>query len=296
MKNQWWPPVACALAIGCSACGNAPININGLDINKVVRGAQSAKEATVELTEAQEIALGQGIASNLLGVAPLMPDQNLQRYVNSVGRWLSLQSERPDLPWTFAVLDDNDVNAFAAPGGYIVITKGLLARMNNEAELAGVLAHEIAHVIRKHHLNALRKAAGMSLAKDALSFAVEAKGGSASLLKMASAGTELYTRGLDKEDEYEADRMGVVLAARAGYDPYGLPAVLQILQTINPDSALTALMFKSHPPLSNRLALLDKIMASGFERFEQQPSLRSRFLKLAALTPGKSAADSRSKK
>jgi predicted Zn-dependent protease len=265
------------MTLALAACGSVPLNLNNLDISKAVQTVQSAREATFELSEEQEIVLGQGIVSSLLGMAPLLQNQQVQQYVNSVGRWLTLQTERPDLPWTFAVLDDNDINAFATPGGYIVITKGLLMRMKNEAELAGVLAHEISHVLKKHHLQAVKKAAGMSVAKDILSMGIEARGSNPAMIKLASAGTELYTRGLDKDDEYEADRMGVVIAARSGYDPYGLPAVLQSLQSINPQDAGLALMFKTHPTLSDRLGLLNNIMESGFERFENQPSLALRF-------------------
>ena len=265
------------VALLLTACGSIPSNLSQLDISKVVQTAQSAKEATFDLSEEQEIVLGQGIASSLLGIAPLLPNQKVQQYVNNVGRWLTIQTERPDLPWTFAVIDDNDINAFATPGGYIVITKGLLMRMKSEAELAGVLGHEISHVLKKHHLQAVKKAAGMSAAKDILSMGMEAKGTNPGMLKLASAGTELYTRGLDKEDEFEADRMGIVIAARSGYDPFGLPAVLQTLQTINPQDAGLALMFKTHPTLSDRLGLLSNIMGSGFERFENQAILTTRF-------------------
>lgn len=259
------------------ACGSAPLKLNQLDMSKVVQTAQSAKDATFDLSEEQEIVLGQGIASSLLGIAPLLANQKVQQYVNNVGRWLTLQTERPDLPWAFAVIDDNDINAFATPGGYIIITKGLLMRMKSEAELAGVLGHEISHVLKKHHLQAAKKAAGMSVAKDFLSMGLEVKGSNPAMVKLASAGTELYTRGLDKDDEFEADRMGIVIAARSGYDPYGLPAVLQTLQTINPQDAGLALMFKTHPTLSDRLGLLNNIMGSGFERFENQASLATRF-------------------
>ena len=97
------------------------------------------------IDEAKEIEIGRQLAAVLLGSKPLHPDMALQRYVNRLGRWISLQSSRPQLPWTFAVLDDPGFNAFAAPGGYIFVTKGLVDRVD-EAELAGILAHEITHV------------------------------------------------------------------------------------------------------------------------------------------------------
>jgi len=251
--------------------------LGNIDLEKAAKVVQKVQKANADINEPQEIDLGGGIASNLLGAAPLWDNPPVQRYVNRVGRWLALQTERPDLPWQFGVLDDDDVNAFAAPGGYVFITKGLLARMSNEAELAGVLAHEISHVLRKHHLQALKKGARSELMSDLANDAIKSQGGDPRLSKLVSAGTEIYARGLDKQDEYEADRMGVVIAARAGYDPYGLPAVLQTLQSINPNDSNLALMFKTHPALGDRLSLLDGLMSESLADREGQPDLAVRF-------------------
>ncbi len=252
--------------------------LGNIDLEKAVQVVQKVQKANADINESQEIDLGGGIASNLLGAAPLWDNPPVQRYVNKVGRWLALQTERPDLPWQFGVLDDNDVNAFAAPGGYVFITKGLLAHINNEAELAGVLAHEISHVLRKHHLLALKKGARSELMADLANDAIKSQGGDPRLSKLVSAGTDIYARGLDKQDEYEADRMGVVIAARAGYDPYGLPAVLQTLQSINPNDSNLALMFKTHPALGDRLSLLDGLMSESLADREGQPDLVARFV------------------
>jgi predicted Zn-dependent protease len=252
--------------------------LGNIDLEKAVKVVQKVQKANADINEPQEIDLGGGIASNLLGAAPLWDNPRVQRYVNRVGRWLALQTERPDLPWQFGVLDDNDVNAFAAPGGYVFITKGLLARINNEAELAGVLAHEISHVLRKHHLQALKKGARSELMSDLANDVIKSQGGDPRLSKLVSAGTEIYARGLDKQDEFEADRMGVVIAARAGYDPYGLPAVLQTLQSINPNDSNLALMFKTHPALGDRLSLLDGLMSESLADREGQPDVAARFV------------------
>ncbi len=267
-----------ALLLTCTTFSASAFDFSNLDIGKTVETLKKIKKANTDIDEPQEIELGQGIASNLLGAAPLMKNQRVQQYVNHVGRWLAMQTERPDLPWQFGVLEDNDVNAFAAPGGYVFITKGLLARMSSEAELAGVLAHEISHVLRKHHLQAIKKGARTEVIAEFAGEVIKEKGGNPALNKLVSAGTEVYTRGLDKSDEFEADRMGVVIAARSGYDPFGLPAVLQTLQAINPQDSGLALMFKTHPALADRLSLLDRLMASSFERFESQPNLSGRFM------------------
>ncbi len=184
-----------------------------------------------------EIEIGRGIAVTLLGAAPLARNERLQQYVNQVGRWVAMQTERADLVWHFGVLEGNDVNAFTTPGGYVFITRGLLLSLRNEAELAGVPTHEIAHVVRQHHMQAIQRNAQAGLFGDIVGLAVQNRKNSNALSKAIGAGTEIYARGLDKEDEFEADRMGVVIAARAGYDPYGLPAVLQTLESMNPQTA-----------------------------------------------------------
>ncbi|MBR7800630.1 M48 family metalloprotease [Undibacterium fentianense] len=265
---------------GCETVSG--LKVNNFDIGKSLQAASNAKKAIVPLSEVEEIELGEGIASNLLGLAPLHSDREVQRYVNSVGRWISMHSERPDLPWTFAVLDSNEVNAFAAPGGYVVLTKGMLLKMSSEAELAGVLGHEIAHVLRKHHLNAMQKASVTAAFRDGLDIAITAKNGNPNVLKVLSVGTALYARGLDKEDEFESDRMGVVLAARAGYDPFGLPAVLHSLQKVSNDNEGMQLMFQTHPKLSDRLNQLDGIMGKDFDRYDNLPSVQGRFERLMA--------------
>jgi beta-barrel assembly-enhancing protease len=233
-------------------------------------------KATRDIDEKEEIAIGRDMAARLLGAAPLHPDARLQRYVNQVGRWLASQTERPDLPWHFGVLDAPQLNAFAVPGGTIFVTRGLVARMNNEAELAGVLAHEIAHVLKKHHLKAIQENAQTSLAGDALSTAMQDRN-SLARDKLISFGTELYARGLDKSDEIEADRLGVVIAARGGYDAYGLPAVLQTLQAMNPEDSAIALMFKTHPPAGDRLEALSEKMQPVLDAHSAHPQLAERF-------------------
>ena len=222
-------------------------------------------------SEGDEITLGKDVAANLLGAAPLVNDPALQAYVNKVGLWVALHTSRPNLPWRFGVLDTNSVNAFATPGGYVFITRGMLLRMRDESELAGVLAHEISHVVEKHALSTMRKGKLVDLASDALSR------NKPEYAKLVSAGTEIFARGLDKEDEFAADRMGVVLSARAGYDPYGLPATLQTLSSINPKDDAVSLMFKTHPDSENRLELVLNAMEGHFDQYADQSKVENRF-------------------
>ncbi len=259
-----------------AGAAQAQFRLPSLDVGRMVDSVKNVGKATKEINQEEEIAIGRDLAATLLGAAPLVNDARMQRYVNNVGRWIASQSERPDLPWQFGVLDAPQLNAFAVPGGTIFITRGLLDRMRNEAELAGVLGHEITHVVKKHHLKAIQKGAMSALAGDALSMAVKDKSAAANE-KLVSFGKEMYSRGLDKGDEFEADRAGVVLAARAGYDAYGLPSVLQTLQAMNAQDSGLALMFKTHPAPGERLDLLSEKMQPTLDAYSSQPQLAERF-------------------
>ena len=261
-----------------AATAHAQFRMPNFDINKMVDTVKNVGKAVKEIDEPEEIAIGKDVASRLLGAAPLVANPGLQRYVNHVGRWLAAQTERPDLPWQFGVLDSPNVNAFAVPGGTIFITRGLLERMRNEAELAGVLGHEIVHVLRKHHLKAIQKGAQSALAGDALGHALRDRAGPARD-KLIAFGTEMYSRGLDKSDELEADRLGIVIAARAGYDAYGLPSVLQTLQAISAQDSAVALMFKTHPAPGERLDSIGEKMQPVLDAYASQPQLAERFLR-----------------
>lgn len=210
-----------------------------------------------------EIRIGQQIAGNLLGAVPLVRDDGLQRYVNLVGNWVVAQTGRTELPWRFGVLATEDVNAFAAPGGYVFITQGLYRQLKSEAELAGVLGHEIAHVTQKHHLKVLKKSNLISAAGQAVSRKV--KNNDEVVQNVIGNGAEIMARGLDKEAEFEADRVGAVYAARAGYDPWGLPAVLQDLAAMPRDNR-TSLLFKTHPQPDDRLSRLGDAIGDRFDR------------------------------
>lgn len=215
---------------------------------------------------ADEIRIGRQVSGDLLGAAPLVKDDALQRYVNSVGRWVALHSGRPDLPWHFGVIESEDVNAFAAPGGFIFVTKGLYRRLNNEAELAGVLGHEIAHVAKKHHLDLLKKSQLIGALSQTVTKEVK---GDATVQNLIGNGAEILARGLDKDAEFEADRIGVVFAARAGYDAWGLPTVLQDMATINTKDDRMALLYKTHPTAAERLERLGEAVG---DRFDSLPS------------------------
>jgi predicted Zn-dependent protease len=206
----------------------------------------------------------------------------LQKYVNDLGQWLALQTDRPGLQWRFGVLDTNDINAFAAPGGYVFVTAGLIGRLQSEAELAAVVAHEIGHVVRKHHLVAIQDQAGSNIMTNLMSIAADQDENSAEWNMLIDAGSDLYTKGLSRDDELDADLVGVVILARAGYDPYALASVLQRLGGVNPSDSTLALMTKTHPAPDERLLVLLAAMGDQLDSYAAQPQLEARFRKQVA--------------
>lgn len=227
---------------------------------------QAVAQSFEQFDERQEIEIGRQLAALLLGSKPMLQDAPLQRYVNQLGRWISLQSTRPNLPWTFGVLDDPSFNAFATPGGYVFVTRGLVERMRDEAELGGVLAHEIMHVVHKHHLKALA-ASGRAQALPPLPAAPgDPAAGSASSAQMLALGRDLFARGLNRNDEFEADRQGTALAARAGLDPYGLLSTLQRLRGASSSDATFTLLLSTHPAADERVDRLETAMGRRLDR------------------------------
>jgi len=224
----------------------------------------------------EEVAIGRQAAGNLLGAAPLVKDATLQKYVNNVGRWVATQSERPDLAWHFGVIDSNDINAFAAPGGYIFLTKGLYRLLQNESELAGVLAHEVGHVIERHHLKILQQSRLLDLSGKLLA---KTAGENQVIKNLIGNGAEIFARSLDKNAEYEADRIAVILAARAGYDPFGLPTVLQDIGHAAKEDSSVRLLFKTHPHPDDRLAHLGSAVDDRLDRLKGQ-TLEKRFYRI----------------
>jgi predicted Zn-dependent protease len=226
-----------------------------------------ALRALSGFSQEEEIAIGRQAAGNILGAAPLVKDPTLQRYVNRVGRWIATQSERPDLPWRFGVIQSDDLNAFAAPGGYVFVTSGLYRGLQSESELAGVLAHEVGHVIKKHHLKILQQARLVDIGAKLLTSKV---GENENIKKLIGNGAEIFARALDKNAEFEADRTAVILAARAGYDPFGLPTVLQDLGRVAKDDSRISLLFKTHPHPDDRLAELGSAVGSRLDGIKGQ--------------------------
>lgn len=229
--------------------------------------ANAADEATAPGTagdgsDDEELALGPMIMGRLLGAVPLWKNPTAQRRVNVIGRWLVLQSSRPNLPWTFGVIDSPAYNAFTAPGGYIVVTRGLYELVDNDQELAGILAHEITHAVQGDQYNVIRKQQMTSAALDLASSEVTTGGGLAGQLArdyVEKNGAAMLLTSLDRSAEYRADAVGSVYLARAGMDPLALYAILQKMQAVGSKSGALAQLYKTHPSIENRLERLDRL-------------------------------------
>jgi predicted Zn-dependent protease len=250
-------------------------DLGSLDPLKVTDILIKGVKSFGDVPEDKEIQIGKDLSAGLLGATPLVDDPVAQNYVNQIGRWLAFQTERPDLPWTFAIIDTDTVNAFAAPGGYVFVTRGLFLMLRNEAELAGVVGHEISHVLRRHHLVALDKQLRASLATDMAGMLVEYD--SEMVDALVGAGMQLYGKGLDRDDEFEADRMGVVVAARSGYDAYGLPAMLMTLYSRSENDQNLTFLFSTHPPTVDRLEQLDEEMQGRMDQYSGAAGQTKRF-------------------
>ena len=186
--------------------------------------------------EQQEIAMGRDADPQIVGQYGLVADEDLRSYVADVGARLAAESERPDLPWTFRVLDDPVVNAFALPGGYIYVTRGILAHMGSEAELAAVLGHEIGHVTARHGVNRLSKAqlAQLGLGIGMVAASPEMRG---ILGDLGSAGMQLLFLKYSRDDERQADELGFRYADREGYPPGGF---VDVFRTLSATSSLSS--------------------------------------------------------
>ena len=217
----------------------------------------------VLISESQEIAIGKREDGNVRKQYGAYDDDQLQRYVNEIGQRLAKVSHRPALDYQFLVVDSPEVNAFALPGGYIYITRGIMAYLNSEAELAGVLGHEIGHVTARHSVQQLSAATAANVGVSILQIFVPQAGGALGSNVINLLGGALLS-GYGREHELEADRLGAEYLARAGYDPQAMVKVVGVLKNQELFDAEVAKaegrqprayhgLFASHPDNDTRL-------------------------------------------
>jgi predicted Zn-dependent protease len=252
-------------------------------IGGISRGIGIAKKANdvreLRITDQEEQQLGLNVSERIRTRYGVVQDANVHKYVSLVGHVLAQASTRPNLPWTFVVLDTDGVNAFAAPGGYVHITRGALALIKSEAELAGVLAHEIIHVTEKHTVNAIQKNQAVQMG------AAETLSGSAALMDrvVTAVYDNIVERGFGRAEENESDEQGVTLANKVGYAPLGLNGFLITLKDRNKDAKEKRGLFASHPEMQERLDRITRLAAS--KKMTASATLEARYSKNITFKP-----------
>jgi predicted Zn-dependent protease len=223
--------------------------IPGVDSRYVETGLAAAKYFDkVNINASNEDGMGQSVAVSLTNTYPLTKDEKLNKYVSLVGLTIANASERPVGNWQFGVLDTNDVNAFAGPNGYIFVTRGALNRMDNEAQLAGVLAHEVTHVLHHHGLEGVKNSASVDLAKDMANIYAKDPTGTGLVSSMATPTIATVAKnGYGQGQENDADANAIRLLVAAGYDPNGLPQFLEKLESAGGGA------FSTHPGKAERI-------------------------------------------
>ncbi len=234
-----------------------------INLGKVREAAKKGAEAKKAIddynfSEEEEHQLGADISTKLRDKYGVVQDRAVHKYVSLTGHLLAKASARPGLKWTFIVLDTDGINAFAAPGGFIHITRGALALIQNEAELADVLGHEIGHITEKHTIAAIQGAMRAGLGKKAVASRSEFMGQA-----VGFGYDSVLENAFDRGDEMEADKAGVTLAAKMGYTPNGMAAFLERLAARNKDAKERSGVFASHPDTKARIDGLAKVITAG---------------------------------
>jgi predicted Zn-dependent protease len=265
MRNQILAALAaCAGLVGWAGCSTNPA---------------TGKQQLALISEQQEIAMGQESDQQVVQQLGLYPDDQLQAYVARLGKRLAADSERPDLPWTFRVVDDPVVNAFALPGGHIFVTRGLLSHLTTEAELVAVLGHEIGHVTARHSVEQMSKAqlAQVGLIAGAI-FQPElanAYGG------LAQQGMQLLFLKYSRDDERQADDLGLRYLLREKYDPRQMSDVFETLRRVSarePNGRVPNWL-STHPAPEDRIQRIDAQVAKLGGDFSQATVNREEYLR-----------------
>ncbi|MDD8019580.1 MAG: M48 family metalloprotease [Acidobacteriota bacterium] len=245
-----WPPLVfyfltMALIIASLACAVNPV---------------TQKKEFMLLSRSDELALGQQTDKEIIGTYGVYQDETLNQYISGVGKKLVSVSHQPDLPFTFKIMDSPVVNAFAVPGGYVYVTRGILAYLNDEAELSGTMGHEVGHVTARHsaQLYTRAQAAQLGLALgSALSRTFQKFAG------LAEAGLNVLFLSFSREHERQADDLGVLYASRAGYEASHMANMFVTLERLNPSSGKDGLptWLSTHPDPPNRVEAVRKAAA-----------------------------------
>ena len=223
---------------------------------KILAGAQSVLSSSQQMDYKSERAIGERLAvEGLRRYGMPTANQKMQHYVNLVGLAVAMNSPRPDIPYRFVVVDSPVQNAFACPGGIIFVTSALMQTVQTEAQLAGILAHEVGHVAHRHALKSIQRAQFFSGVGQITAATMKGDKGAQFESMIGDLQNVLFDKGLDQNMEYEADATAMETAYRTGYNPAGIMETLQSLQRLEASSPnKKGSWFSTHPPLSSRIA------------------------------------------
>ena len=204
--------------------------------------------------------IGYRTSARILGSSPLLSNPFVNQYVSLVGKTLTKNSQLNSYKWTFSVIQSDDINAFAASGGFVFVTKGLLKELNTEDELAAVLAHEIAHIKFNHYIKVVKKQMLAEFTSKSLNEKSDSQ-----LDAMSNASTLLLARGLDKQSEFDADKEATVIMVKSGYNASAMADVLSMIEkkTIEKTQS-TSFLLTTHPHPTQRLQALGACCADAF--------------------------------
>ncbi len=218
--------------------------------------SMTSKYKDLEITEEEEIQLGANISERIRQKFGVVQEPEIHKYVTEVGMVLAKKGSRPNLPYHFIILDTDGVNAFAAPGGFVHITRGALAMMKNEAELGGVLGHELIHITERHTMKAVQKNKAFQMAAGQKSLSANPE----LLKRVQDEMFKIVFAGFGRGDELEADEKGLAVAANAGYEAAGLKEFLIALKERNKGSEIKQGLFASHPEMDERIRKIDSLL------------------------------------
>lgn len=254
---------------------------------KMLSGATQVISSSQEMNYKTERTVGESLAlESMQRFGKPVANEALQKYVNLVGNSVAKNSRRSTIPYQFVVLDSEVQNAFAAPGGIIFISRGLLDILENEAELAAVLAHEVGHVAEKHALKSIRRAQFLQGAATITAATMKGSEGKKFESMVGDLQSTLFDKGLDKGMEFEADQASLETTYRTGYDPYAMVTVLLKLKKLEAGNAKKGSWFSTHPPLDERIERLTGGM-NKYPDHDSMAKLPARFAKY--VKPGSTA-------
>jgi len=246
------PFLFCSLFLVSAWNTQAQFNFDSLDPQKVVQGAVKVAKGSSGIGIEEEMSIGGSVAVEIAAMhGGIWRDEEALLRINLIGKSLVRYSDRPGLPFRFAILNTGGINGFSAPGGYVFITKGAYTAAESDDQLAGILAHEIAHVTRRHALRIISRS-------EMLAGLVDVAAGTSQDFapydtSVDKVSTTLLKTGYDAGSEFDADRMGRELATNTGFDRNGLRDFLVKLQTLEPGKKE---IFSTHPPLGERITRL----------------------------------------